>query len=219
MGRDGTAGPRRGTSDGADNRPAPRGPAGNGLVNWTQVNNVYGGVYPPRAEFGIAHDFQRDRLVLFGGVLANNSLRDDTWEFGAQFLPFGSGCAGSAGVPALAGGALPRLGTTTTAQLTNLPVNSPLALLAVGLSRTQWAGGSLPALLTSIGMPNCRTYTSADLLTTVPAGGGSATWSWSVPSLPLLLGTTFYLQGVSWDPAANALGLTVTNAATMVLGN
>ncbi len=188
-------------------------------ANWTQVNNVYGGVYPPRAEFGITHDFQRNRLVLFGGVLANNSLRDDTWEFGAQFLPFGTGCTGSAGVPSLVGGAPPILGTTTTATIGNLPPSSPFALLAVGLSRTQWAGGNLPALLTSIGMPNCRTYTSADLLATVPASGGNAQWNWSVPLQPQFLGSTFYLQGVAWDPGANALGLTVSNAATLVLGN
>ncbi|MBL8752079.1 MAG: hypothetical protein JNK15_02155, partial [Planctomycetes bacterium] len=67
---------------------------------WTQVANVYGGVYPPRAEFGITHDFVRDRLVTFGGVIANGSLRDDTWEYGAQWTPFGLGCPGSAGVPA-----------------------------------------------------------------------------------------------------------------------
>ena len=188
-------------------------------VNWTQVNNVYGGVYPPRGEFGITHDFVRDRLVLFGGAIANNSLRDDTWEFGAQFLPFGLGCAGSAGVPALVGGAPPQLGAMTTVTITNLPPGSPFAVLAVGLSRTQWALGSLPALLTNLGMPGCRSYTSADLLTTVPASGGVATWSWSVPAQPLWLGTAFYLQGVAWDPGANALGLTVANAATMVIGN
>lgn len=188
-------------------------------VQWTQVNNVYGGVYPPRAEFGITHDFVRNRLVLFGGAIANGSLRDDTWEFGAQFLPFGLGCAGSAGTPTLTGGAAPILGTTTTATIGNLPPGSPLALMAVGLSRTQWAFGSLPMLLTNFGMPNCRTYTSVDLLTTVPASGGTATWSWNVPAQSIFLGTTFYLQGVGWDPGVNALGLTMSNAATMVVGS
>ena len=188
-------------------------------ATWTQINNTYGGVYPPRAEFGITHDFVRDRLVTFGGAIANGSLRDDTWEFGAQWTPFGLGCAGSAGVPALVGGSLPELGGIATASLVNLPPSSPFALLAVGLSRTQWAFGNLPMLLTSFGMPNCRTYTSVDLLTTLAASGGVATWSWNVPSQSIFLGTTFYLQGVSWDPGVNALGLTVSNATTMVVGN
>lgn len=188
-------------------------------VGWTQVNNVYGGVYPPRADFGVTHDFVRDRLVTFGGVIANGSLRDDTWEFGAQFQPFGQGCAGSAGVPTLVGGELARLGSTATATLGNLPPNSPFAFVAVGLSRAQWSLGSLPMLLTSLGMPNCRTYTSADLLAVVPANAGTATWSWNVPAAGRFLGTPFHLQGVSWDPGWNALGLTMSNAATLVVGN
>ena len=187
-------------------------------VTWTQVNNVYGGVYPPRAEFGITHDFLRDRLVTFGGAIANGSLRNDTWEYGAQWTQFGLGCAGSAGVPALAGGALPKLGSTATASLASLPAASPFALLAIGLSRTQWAFGSLPALLDGFGMPGCRTYTSADLLTVLPASGGAATWSWNVPSQSVFLGATFHLQGVAWDPGVNSLGLVTSNAATLVVG-
>jgi hypothetical protein len=90
--------------------------------------------------------------------------------------------------------------------------------MAIGTSRTQWALGSLPMLLTSFGMPNCRTHTSADLLSTLPANGGTATWSWNVPTQSVFLGATFYLQGVSWDPGYNALGLTVSNALTLVVG-
>ena len=188
-------------------------------TNWVQINNVYGGIYPPRADFGMTHDFVRDRLVAFGGVAANNELRDDTWEYGAQFQPFGMGCLGSAGVPALVGGLPAKLGWPCTADITNLPASSPFAFLAVGLSRTQWALGSLPMLLTNFGMPGCRTYTSLDQLLFVPATGGTATWAWDVPNQPGLVGQALYLQGVSWDPGVNALGLTVSNAATLVIGN
>ncbi|HEX6810153.1 MAG TPA: hypothetical protein VF384_00895 [Planctomycetota bacterium] len=187
-------------------------------TNWIHVNNVYGGIYPPRAEVGVAHDFVRDRLVAFGGVTANNEVRDDTWEYGAQFQPFGMGCAGSAGVPALVGGLPAKPGATCTADITNLPLGSPFALMALGLSRTQWAGGSLPVLLTPLGMPNCRSYTSLDQLLVVPASGGTATWTWDVPALPGLVGQALYVQGVSWDPGVNALGLTMSNAATLVIG-
>lgn len=188
-------------------------------VDWRQVQGTYGGVYPPRAEFAMAHDLIRDRLVLFGGRIANNALQNDLWEFGAQFQRFGNGCAGSAGVPQLAAGAPPQLGQTTTAVLSNLPPTSGVALLAVGLSRQQWPLGSLPALLTNFGMPGCRAYTSSEVFTALLANNGTATWSWAVPAWPGWLGTAFHLQGLALDPSANAAGATVSNAATIVIGN
>jgi hypothetical protein len=187
-------------------------------ANWKQVQNVYGGIYPPRREFALAHDVQRDRLVAFGGSIANGSLQDDTWEYGAQFQRFGNGCPGSAGVPSLTGVTLPQLGLPCSAQLTNLAPSSTLAVIAVGLSRTQWAFGSLPALLTNYGMPGCRGYTSADAFTFITANGGSATWTWNVPAIPGFVGLALHLQGLSIDPSANAAGLTVSNATTIVVG-
>ncbi len=188
-------------------------------TSWRQITNVYGGMYPARADFGLAHDFTRDRLVAFGGVQANGALRDDTWEYGAQFQTFGLACAGSAGTPTLTSGALPKLGATTTALVDHVPPAIPFAFMAVGLSRTQWALGSLPTLLTGFGMPGCRLYTSADLLVVIPATAGVATWSFPVPLQPSLVGEAFYLQGVTFDPAANPMGLATSNAATLVVGN
>lgn len=187
-------------------------------ANWSQVTNVYGGIYPARRDFAIAHDLQRDRIVAFGGVIANNSLQNDTWEYGAQFQRFGNGCAGTAGTPSLTSLALPQLGTTCSAQLSNLAPSASLALIAVGLSRTQWSLGSLPALLTNFGMPGCRGYTSADVFTVIGANGGSAVWNWNVPAIAAFIGQPFHLQGLSIDPTANAAGLTVSNAATIVVG-
>jgi hypothetical protein len=187
-------------------------------VNWVQIDNVYGGIYPPRADVGIAHDFVRNRLVAFGGVDANTATLDDTWEYGAQFQPFGMGCLGSAGVPALVGGLPAKIGSTCTASITHLPPSSPFAFLAVGQSRTQWAHGNLPMQLGSAGMPNCRTYTSVDQVFTLPASGGTATWTCDVPNLSSLVGLPLYLQGISLDPGVNAVGLTMSNAATLVVG-
>ena len=79
--------------------------------------------------------------------------------------------------------------------------------------------GSLPALLDGVGMPGCRTYTSADLLVTLPASNGIATWTWNVPMQSILLGEALFMQGVTFDPGINALGLAVSPAATMVIGN
>ncbi len=187
-------------------------------VNWRQVNGTYGGVYPPRAQFGMTHDLVRNRLVLFGGRIANNALQNDVWEYGSQFQRFGSGCAGSNGTPTLTAGLPPQLGQTTTAVLSNLNLNSGVALMAIGLSRQQWALGPLPALLTGYGMPGCRAYTSTDALTAIPSSGGTATWSWNVPAWPGFLGEAFHLQGLSLDPGVNAAGAVVSNAATIVLG-
>jgi hypothetical protein len=39
-----------------------------------------------------------------------------------------------------------------------------------------------------------------------------------VPNLPSLVGQALYLQGISLDPGVNAAGLTMSNAATLVIG-
>ncbi|MBX3462102.1 MAG: hypothetical protein KF830_02950 [Planctomycetes bacterium] len=187
-------------------------------TTWTQIAGAYGGMYPPRAEFALAHDYARDRLVAFGGVGATNMQFDDTWEFGAHFQPFGTGCAGSAGTPQLAVGALPRLGTVCTVDLVNLPPGQPFGVMAVGLSRTQWPLGSLPMLLTGLGMPGCRAYSSAELLVPIPASNGVATWSFDFATLPSLLGDVYHLQGIGIDPGWNPAWLTTSNAATLVVG-
>lgn len=186
--------------------------------SWRRVDNVYGGIYPARRGAAVAHDFALDRLVAVGGKLANGSLRNDTWEYGAQWQRFGTGCPGSNGRPDLAGGSLPRLGFTCTAAVTNLPPTAGAAIMTVGLSRQQWAFGSLPMLLDPFGMTGCRAYASAEVATAVAAVAGVANWSWAVPSDPAFVGQPFHLQAIVVDPAANAAGATVSNAATMVVG-
>lgn len=187
-------------------------------TTWRQLDPLYGGMYPPRSDFAMAHDFVHDRITAFGGVTANNSLRDDTQQFGAQFQAFGMGCAGTAGTPQLVLGALPVLGTQLRVDIVNLPPGSTLAAMAVGLSRTQWPLGSLPMLLTNLGMPGCRAYTSADALVTLPVVNGTASWTYDLPQIPSQLGDAYYLQGIGVDPTVNSAGLTVSNAATIVLG-
>jgi hypothetical protein len=187
-------------------------------TTWTKIDNVYGGVYPARTGFAVVHDFGRDRTVLFGGKAANTALLGDTWEFGGHFSKFGMGCAGSGGVPALTPTALPKFGSTASATLSSLEPNAAFAVLIAGFSRTQWLGGSLPSLLTGIGMPGCRLYVSPDILIGLGASGGQATWNYTVPYQPADLGDTFYLQGLSLDAGVNEASMTVSNATTMVIG-
>jgi hypothetical protein len=187
-------------------------------TSWRQLNALYGGMYPPRDEMAMAHDFTQDRITAFGGRIANNSLRDDTYQFGAQFQRFGMGCAGTAGTPELVLGTLPVLGMPLRVDIVGLPPASTLAAMAVGLSRTQWPLGSLPMLLTNLGMPGCRAYTSADALVTLPVVNGVASWTYNLPLIPSQLGDAYYLQGIGVDPTVNSAGLIVSNAATIVLG-
>lgn len=188
-------------------------------ANWVQSTSIYAGIYPPRADFALAHDLARNRLVAFGGVTANQGLRDDTWEYGAHFQPYGTGCAGTAGVPLLSLLNPPVLGALFSARLSNLPPNSTWAAVVAGFSRTQAPFGTLPHLLTYLGMPNCRLHTSSEVTFVLTPIGGIADWTWQVPLQPILIGETYHLQGVSLDPGANPLGATVSNAATMILGN
>lgn len=185
---------------------------------WRQLHAVYGGMYPPRSDFAMAHDFLTDRITAFGGVTQTNMVLDDTQQFGAQFQPFGAGCAGTGGTPRLVLGALPVLGTQLRVDLIDLPPASTLAAMSLGLSRTQWVLGNLPMLLTNLGMPGCRAYASADVLVTLPVVGGVASWTFDLPQLPFLLGDAYHLQGIAVDPGVNGAGLTVSNAATIVLG-
>ncbi len=188
-------------------------------ADWIEVTHVYAGMYPPRADFAIAHDFARNRIVAFGGVVANNGLRDDTWEYGAQFQPFGIGCSGTAGIPTMAASTLPVVGAPFSGQITNLPAASPLVAVLFGVSRTQWIPGSLPMLLTQWGMPGCRVYQSMDEKVLLPVTNGTAAWNWLVPGWPGLGGLALHMQVMAFDPGVNAAGQTMSGAATIVLGN
>jgi hypothetical protein len=186
--------------------------------SWRQLTGPFAGMQPARADFGLVHDVARDRTVAFGGELASGGMSDATLEFGAQFTTFGTACAGSAGAPRLALGTPPRLGAQATVRIEQLLASAPVAAMAVGLNRTNWALGALPATLTPLGLTGCTAYTSLDAFVVLPANSGLALWQVSVPNLPALFGTTWYLQGLSFDPGRNAAGLVTSDAAALVFG-
>jgi hypothetical protein len=185
---------------------------------WHRITDATAGIYPPRVQGAMTFDNTRQRMVYFGGRTASNATLDETWEYGASFRTFGTGCAGSNGVPHLASTQEPRFGSTYRVTLSNLPAN-PVAMMVTGIRNDTWTFGTLPMLLTSFGMPGCRAYVSADLLQVVPVSGGSATWAWTVPTDAALVGTPFYQQGIAIDPGVNAAGLTVSNAGASVIGH
>lgn len=184
----------------------------------TQWRRVDSGLAPARIDFSMAMDFWRGRMVIFGGRLANNSVQDDTWEYGASHSTFGNGCPGAGGAPTLRALTPPKLGAVCDVRLGNLPAGSGAALMVTGVTNRTWAFGNLPALLTSFGMPNCRVYTSSDLFQVLPVTAGTATWSWQVPVNPVLVGTHLYQQGIGLEPGWNAAGMIVSNAGDGVIG-
>ncbi len=167
----------------------------------------------------MAFDPTRGVCVLFGGYNQGGYMAD-TWEFDlgplASFTSYGVGCAGSRGVPNLAaqGTSQPRIGSTFTAQVTNLPWTGP-AFLVLGLSNTTYGSTPLPIDLGFLGAPTCALRTSIDDIQGVVNILGSASWNWTVPPIP---GASFFVQVLPIDPGVNALALTASNACHGVIG-
>jgi hypothetical protein len=168
----------------------------------------------------LAYDIARARFVIHGGSNGVTEL-NDTWEYvpgpGASYSTFGAGCLGARGVPTLQpqSGTLPRVNTPFTVQANNLPLTGP-AFLFFGLSNTNYGPTPLPFDLAPVGAPGCNLAVSGDLLFGFPNILGVGTWTFTVPNQP---GVVFYQQAFAFDPAANSLGLTVTNGGRGTVGN
>ena len=77
----------------------------------------------------------------------------------------------------------------------------------------------LPAPLAGFGMGGCSLFTSVDLSVPVFAQmNGTWSYDFGVPAGAGWRGVAMHTQGWWLDPWANALGATVSNAATMVFG-
>ena len=173
-----------------------------------------------RSQSAMAYDSNRGVAILFGGTEDYSSFLADTWEFSlgapASYTPFGGGCPGSRGVPQLAaqGNSLPRIGSTFTAQASNLPWTG-LVFLFLGLSNTQYGTTPLPANLGFLGAPACNLLASGDEVYILPNALGSTSWSFPVPPYP---GLTFSTPVLPMALGANNLGITGSNGARGVIG-
>ena len=171
----------------------------------------------------MAYDASRSRYVVFGGVEITTGAPlpfGDTWEFdlgpSPSFTQYGTGCVGSRGIPHLQAqtNSVPRTGTTFSARVANLPWNAPTFLL-FGLSNTTSSGLPLPFDLGIAGAPGCTLLASIDDIQAMTNVLGTAAWSLPVPTLP---GAQFYVQAVAFEPAANALGVVLSNGGHGTLG-
>lgn len=189
-------------------------------ATWTLVSIGSTGA---RRLASLAYDRYRGCSVLFGGsnslVGGVNSTLSDTWTFGTTYAPFGSGCAGTAGVPALGATIGPRVGQTFVPSLTNLIPSYPIAIVATGFSRSVWLSASLPFDMTSSGMPGCSLFVAPDLVNVIAAQNGAGQMLLTIPADPWFLGVTFYQQGFSFEaPGFNAFGGVLSNAARARIG-
>jgi len=173
-------------------------------------------------------------MVLFGGIGSPGSSNPaswyrDTWTYApyptvlASATSYGSGCAGSNGVPTVTAANLPVLNTLFRIDGSNLPTYaSQLAIGFFGFSNTAWGFYLLPLDLTPQGLPGCQMLASPPppgLILSTFTQNGTCTWQYQVPGHPLFLGMPLYFQALIPDPqAGNPLGATVTNGIHIVCG-
>lgn len=141
----------------------------------------------------------------------------DSGGAAASYTFFGAGCAGTAGVPSNTISAPPRLGQASVITFGNLPAPY-LALALVGLSNTVASFGPLPLDLVVIGAPGCLARVSLEATLFLTGSAGTATLPFATPNQAALLGFTFHTQALVIDPALNAFGASVSDAATAVVG-
>ena len=183
-------------------------------ANWTIIGPPLPG---SRIGHGMAYDTAGRRTVVFGGTALGNFVQD-TWIYRtalpADVAPFGAGCPGTAGTPALANTpyVYPWLGDTMT------NVAAPCAANALGALFVSSFGTMSPLSLNALGLPGCELLVPLDLVELRPAAAGEVEWSLAIPSVPALAAATFRQQAFVLDPAANPFGLAASNAVTVTLG-
>jgi len=186
-------------------------------TDWTQ--RATSSSPPARADHILAFDAGRGRTVLFG-----STSFADIWEYGpvvpGDWVPFGTGCAGSVGVPTLTAGSelRPYPGNDLTVEVAPVPANSAV-VFSLGLSRTQWGGVTLPFALDGLGIPGCALLASGDASLLRFASGSAAALTIPIPNNQAFVGLAFYAQAFALDPPANAAGATASNAAGATIGS
>lgn len=139
-----------------------------------------------------------------------------------SFTPFGTGGTNSNGlVPAIGNVGTPAVGQPFTITLTD-GIGTLPATLYLGFSNTTWNRPpliTLPFDMTGIGAPGNTLYVAGDNLFNVTCdAAGSASLNLVVPNNPGFAGMDVYVQWYCTDIFANPRGVTMSNAAHMVVG-
>ncbi len=178
-------------------------------TTWTQTAST-GPV--KSTECMMAFDPTLNEHVHFGGS-GPTGTSAETWRYTgaytALFNPFGKGCIGTGGTPAIQAISLPILGQTFALNVVNLPPAAAFTTLIVGFDNQNGPFGPLPFDLGVFGLTGCRLETNLDLLLPLPAVGGAATISVGLPLDPLLAGAVFFTQAYTDDVLCpNGIGTT-----------
>lgn len=137
-----------------------------------------------------------------------------------RFQSFGSGCAGSGAQVPVIGSAGQHAYGSKDFRITlskALGAFGLQAILALGRSKSNWAGVPLPISLGG----NCQLLVSPDLLLPAGISGGTgpglgtASFNLLVPLDPRLEGLQFHFQWAVPDPQAKGIGLAFSDAATI----
>lgn len=136
---------------------------------------------------------------------------------GSSYTVFGSGCAGSVGVPSNTAAPLPRLGKTTTITIGNVTIPA-VALLLVGTSNTfSPTFGPLPFDLSAFGAPGCSGRVTDDVTQFFALGFAGVPFDIAIPNDTYFLGLQLHTQALVFENV-NPLGIVPSDAATFVVG-
>ncbi len=177
---------------------------------------------PHRSGHSLAFDPRRREVLSMGGAFGGapeNDLLVYVPLAPAACEPFGTGCVGAAGTPALAphAGGLPWLGDAFALTLTGVGNTAP-AVVLLGTSRATWRGAALPLDLGFAGMPGCHLHTAIEWLAPLPVQGGRGSLPLPIPLVPDLAGRSVYAQAIATDAGANAFGAVTSNARDVRIG-
>ncbi len=126
------------------------------------------------------------------------------------YVTFAIGCAGTLPASRLVPRDTPYIGGTFEVTVFDLPHD--LAWMVFGWSRVP------PVPLAVVGMPGCNQQITLDVFSPLLGQAGVAKHWLPIPATSSLVGATFYHQAIVFDPAANATGLVVSDAAEAVIG-
>lgn len=179
---------------------------------------------PVPSSVAATYDSLRQRVTTYGGRFNFSNIHEDTHAYtrtslAASWTPYGSGCPGPAGTPTLNGQLRPRIGTTATAQLTQIPFQFlNLAFGWLGYDNTQWNGVPLPASLDPFGFTGCEALLEPSGFYNLANTNGFANWSLDVPFLPVFIGQDFYLQAGVLVIGFNPGGMVFSNGLVGRIG-
>jgi arylsulfatase A-like enzyme len=200
--------------------------AKDGIAVRNQTYKLIRWLKPAREEFyDLAADAFEAKNLLSGRLSAvekanYDALAAELSRLGADYFPFGKGCAGTAGVPRLelVFDTLPRVGSTFVTLVAGLSKKAPAAIGCVGLSNKFERALPLPLDLALAGMPGCQLAVSLDHLVPLWVSQGSAVWYLPIPQDTRLLSLTFYQQALVAEPGVNQQNLILSHAARAIVG-